>query len=79
MTSPTAATVEQLLWHLRLIPELRPPVLEALQNKLMRLAIFALVQIAAWPRLKMRPPERIALIRRPHDRPVAQLDLSSSA
>ena len=37
----------------------------------MRLAILALVQVAALPRLVMRSPERLTLLGRPHDRPVA--------
>jgi len=55
MTWPATPTVQQLLRHLRFILELRPPILEALQNQSMRFAILVLVQIAALPRLMMRP------------------------
>ncbi len=59
MTLPGAPTVQQLLRRLRLIPELRPPVLKALQNQPMRLTILAPVQVATLPRLMMRAPERL--------------------
>lgn len=78
MTWPATPAVQQLLQHLRLILELCPPVLKALQKQPMRLAILALVQLAALPRLMMRSPERLTLLGRALDRPVA-LSTSLSA
>jgi hypothetical protein len=63
--------VQQFPGHLRLLPELRPPVLKALQHQAVRLAILTLVQIALAPRLMVQSPERLALRPTPHDCPLA--------
>jgi hypothetical protein len=71
MTWLAAPSVQQLPGDLRLLLELRPPVLEALQHQAVRFAILSLVQIAPPPRLMVRAPERLALWPSTHDRPLA--------
>jgi hypothetical protein len=43
--------------------ELRPPVAKGLERGAFRLAILPLIQVAALPRLVMRPPEGLTLAR----------------
>jgi hypothetical protein len=61
MTWLATPSVKQLPGDLRLLLELRSPVLEALQHQAVRFAILSLVQIAPPPRLMMRSPERFKL------------------
>jgi Bacterial regulatory protein, arsR family len=60
--SPTP--VKQLaLSRLWLGFELRPPVAKSLGRDAFRLAILPLIQVAALPRLVVRPPESLTLTR----------------